>query len=238
MKILVLFDIDGTILKFNRKLGKEVFIDFLEKYLTLNVPDSSIPDFSGMTDLKILQEILENLKIPFGIIAKDIENFWADLNIHFSEFCIEKNFEVLPGIRKLIEKLNELESVTLALLTGNCKSNAYSKLNAVRLNNYFNFGSFGCEFADRNLLPNLAIQRANNNSTEIQFSEKNTIILGDSPRDIECAKYNNIPVICTATGNFSIEQLNEFKPNYTFENFSNYQKVISTIVNHFKVNYE
>jgi phosphoglycolate phosphatase len=233
MKILVLFDIDGTILTFNNKLGKKVFIDFLEEYLSMEVPDTSIPDFSGMTDLNILQLISENLNIPFGIIEKNIEKFWMNLNIHFSKFCIEENFEVLPGIRELIIELHNNESVIIGLLTGNCRSNAYSKLKAVSLDHYFNFGSFGCDFADRNLLPKVAIKRANEKYLDIQFNNRNTIILGDSPKDIECARNNNIPVISTATGNFSIDQLNSFQPNYTFNNFSDYKKVVSTIINHF-----
>ena len=238
MKILVLFDIDGTILKFNNELGKRIFIDFLEKYLEREIPQESIPDFSGMTDLKILQQITEYINLPFKQLEQKLPDLWESLNSYFGEYCVDDNFEVMPGVRQLIDELHSNQNVTLGLLTGNIKQNAYSKLKAVGLDHYFSFGSFGCEYADRNKLPQVAIEKANTHLSKNHFKTENTIILGDSPRDIECAKSNNIPVICTATGNFSTTQLENFKPDYLFEDFSDYKLVMSSIFEHFKVNYE
>jgi phosphoglycolate phosphatase-like HAD superfamily hydrolase len=36
--------------------------------------------------------------------------------------------------------------------------------------------------------------------------------VGDTPRDIEAARANRLPVIAVATGNFSFDELHELEP--------------------------
>lgn len=228
MDYLILFDIDGTILKLKQYHSKSIFRKCLLNIYNIDVEESLMPNFSGMTDLQILNEICEIINFPIEKIQNKINLFWEALINEFEKDSIKSNIILLPEINNLIEWLNTLENVYLGIVTGNFKENAFLKLSAFNLHKYFEIGAFGCEFADRNELPPLAIKRANNNWGN-KFNIDNTIIIGDSPNDIICAQKNNIFSVIVSTGFHDVEELNKYKPNLIFDDFSDYKSKFETI---------
>jgi len=237
MKILVLFDIDGTILQMKNGISKKIFSNYLEKIFGSAVHRAEIPDFHGMTDLQIIREIAKSINFPIEDVEDRIYEIWSDLSADFSKYCIKENINLMPGILKLIELLEKDEIICLGLLTGNIKQNAYSKLNTYELGSFFPVGAFGDDNHDRNVLAGIAINRANIYYGET-FSSKNTVIIGDSFRDIECGKKNQIPVIAVSTGGASKGTLTEHNPEFLYDDFSDYNKVHKTIIKHFELEYE
>jgi phosphoglycolate phosphatase-like HAD superfamily hydrolase len=71
---------------------------------------------------------------------------------------------------------------------------------------YFSFGAYGCDHADRNLLGPIALQRAEKHTGK-SFSAGETWIIGDTPKDIACAKAIGARCLAVATGSFSMSQL-------------------------------
>jgi phosphoglycolate phosphatase len=235
MKILVLFDIDGTILSLKRGISKGIFSKFIREIFNRDINDTHLPDFSGKTDLLILREISENLGHDFNVVKNQIPLLWDKMLVEFRPYCNPENIVLMPGIVALLERLGSNPSLALGLLTGNFRENAYLKLRAFSLEKFFPIGAFGSDNEDRNQLPQLAINRANIHYKTKNFSKSNSIIIGDSTRDIECAHSNNMPVICPLTGSSDFQQLSDFGPEYILKDFSDTAHVENLILNHFNI---
>lgn len=228
-KFLILFDIDGTILKFKHYLAKKLFSELLQELFNKEIPENAIPDFHGMTDLQILKIISDNIGFPFSETEKLLPDIWNKMLAVFDIHSVEDNIELLPGVNQLINDLHKHPDVALGLLTGNFQDNAYLKLRAVKLDSYFDFGAFGNDSIDRNDLPIIAINRANDYYQKDYFSNINTIIIGDTHRDEECARVNNIKCICVCTGNQNYEELKSLNPDALFHNLSDTELIKKTI---------
>jgi len=231
MKILVLFDIDGTILKFKHSLAKRLFAELLEDLFGVNIPDNAIPDFHGMTDLQIIKAISKNIDFPIDKTFELIPEIWKRMLLSFQTYTTTENINLLPGVQEIIVNLDNDPRFALGLLTGNFYENAYLKLKAVNLDRYFQFGAFGSDSDDRNQLPPIAISRAKEYFRfEFDFDNTNTIIIGDTHRDEECARLNNIACICVATGHQSYDELNLLKPDAVFRDLSQTDIIKNTII--------
>ncbi len=234
MKYLVLFDIDGTILNFRHGIAKDLFSGMLKELFGCEVPDSAIPKFHGMTDLQIIKCITENIGHDYQEVLKTIPDIWKRMLCMFEAHSIPENVTLLPGINSIIKALSENNEITLGLITGNFIENAYLKLSIAGLDGFFPTGAFGSDSEDRNLLPPIAIERTNNHYKVNIFNTKNTIIIGDTYRDIECARKNNMKVIAVATGGFSVEELEMHNPDKTVFDFSDVDsslKIIYSLLN-------
>lgn len=227
---LVLFDIDGTLISMRLGLSKQLFQNVISSIYGLHTPLELMPDFSGMTDLAILRDISKIINIDFSQIEKDIDKI-IDLKLKvFKEYCIPKYFTLHKGVIELIETLINNNQIVLGLLTGNAKLNAYQKINSYDLSKYFKFGAFGDDNENRNLLPPIAISRANEFYKSNVFNSHNTFIIGDSEKDIECAKVNEIKVIATLTGGRDKEYLTSFNPDLIVDNLLDHNMLMNFIL--------
>ena len=107
--------------------------------------------------------------------------------------------QVLPGIEELLAECAARRDVVLGLLTGNWHGGARIKLARFGLERYFAFGAFGEDGLERSELPPVALERAFE-ATGRRFAPHQTLIVGDSVRDVECARANGMPVLAVATG--------------------------------------
>jgi phosphoglycolate phosphatase len=231
MQYLFLFDIDGTILRLKQYKSRKVFQKALKHLHSVDVPIELMPDFSGMTDLQILKDICSVVDYSFDKVKSNIDLMWDYL---INEFKAETNSEsiiLMPAIRETLEYLSTFDNVKIALVTGNFRSNAYLKLQAHNLENYFPVGAFGSDFENRDLLPPLAIDRAKQYWLGNKFSTQKTIIIGDSYKDVLCAKANNIFSVAVMTGFSDYDELNSYNPNLIYPDLTDYKGIISKIFN-------
>ena len=215
-------------------ISKNIFSKFLIELFGKDIHDVHIPDFHGMTDLQIIKEIAENIGYPFENIKHKLVEIWHNLSNDFVKYCTKENIDLMPGAVDLIKILHGDNRVKLGLLTGNIKRNAYAKLDVFDLSDYFPIGSFGDDSFDRNELPVIAFRRANEYYSGANFNNKNSLLTGDSPRDIECGRTNKIAVLAVSTGGSSKEELLQHNPDYIFDDFADYKTVYRTIINHFE----
>ena len=73
------------------------------------------------------------------------------------------------------------------LLTGNYPDAAEAKLCAANIHQEFSFGVFGEFHSDRNMLPQLALKHIQD-TLDITPNPQRFLIIGDTPRDVICAK--------------------------------------------------
>ncbi len=227
---LVLFDIDGTLLTMHSGLSKRLFNEVIFEIYGLNTPLELMPDFSGMTDLSILRSFSEIHKYDFSNFEKKLDQIIALKLKIFKEYCTPKYINLHKGVNELIREFENNENIVLGLLTGNAKLNAYQKIESYNLAKHFPFGAFGDDNENRNMLPPIAIKKANEYIKKDLFNTSNTFIIGDSEKDIECSKINNIKVIATLTGGRSREFLLNLDPDLLVENLTDSKMLLNYIL--------
>ena len=201
---LILFDIDGTLMDSGGAGTRSMDFAFEEVF---SVPGAFQGiSMAGKTDIQIMKEGL----IKHGF---DSENgnvgLLCDAYIRRLRAEIENPVKRLkPGIRESLDILKKKDKVFLGLLTGNIEPGARIKLGSFGLNPYFPMGAFGNDNEDRNkLLPVAAERFSRLYNREIEY--RDCVVIGDTPRDVECAKIHGAYAVAVATGPYPYEALLE-----------------------------
>ncbi len=226
-KKLVLFDIDGTLVRV-RGISRQSLIDALREVFGTE-GTAATHNFAGKLDSVIIKEVMRATGLNDSDIQKGFEEAKRRYIQNFKQHAQREHIEVMAGIYELVEKLAREESVVLALLTGNFEESGRHKLALPELNDYFAFGAFADDADTRNALPAVAVRRAFER-TGIRFTGKDVVIIGDTEHDVNCAKVLNSKCIAVATGHYTVSQLQAFNPDYTFENFANVETAFEAIM--------
>ncbi len=230
MKAL-LFDIDGTLLN-GHGLGRKAFEQALKDATGINTDISGV-DWLGRTDTDIISTILESQGFDEGYVKYKLPEIFYNFVKYFKEFSIKNKdqFEIIPFVREILE---ELKNEPLGLLTGNVMESAYIKLSAREINIYFphGIGGFGDEDRVRSRLVPIAVGKMKEYYSVKDFDE--IIVIGDSHRDIECAKANNVISFAVATGKMTLYELKKYKPDYLYQNFEDIDKITEILKDHSK----
>ena len=182
--------------------------------------------FSGKTDPQIFREIVMLDVERGGEFGGTIEEAVTDTLEAYKEaargFLATADVRALPGAIELVQRFHEQEDVQLGLLTGNVREMAYLKLAQINLDGYFAFGAFGCDAEERNRLPQFAVDRAAK-QTGRTFSGKDLVVIGDTPRDIECGKLFGATTVGVATGHFTVDELAVHEPDLVLETLEEFR---------------
>lgn len=199
---LLLFDIDGTLLR----CGRQVRVLFAEALVEVFGTEGDLDnyDFSGKTDPRIVRELMTAAGLPAEEVRAGLpqmrEAYLARIEARLGEV------EVIPGVAEVLAALAGRRDVTLGLLTGNWERGAGAKLGRAGLADLFAFGAFGEDGEDRACLPPFALQRARE-ATGYPFEPADTLIIGDSVEDVRCALACSVPLLAVASGWTSPERL-------------------------------
>lgn len=212
---LLLFDIDGTLLRVQRSVNRAVVAGVVRRLLGY---DDELPELElhGKTDPQIFLEIAEQLQLERHDAETRLRQLEQVITEEWEQHLNQETVEILPGVVDLLERLAQLPNVHLGLLTGNVVRGANAKLRPYGLEKYFTVGAFGSDSAIRNHLPPIALRRA----AELHsypFQPSQTLIIGDSHRDIECARVSGVRSLAVATGGLSLDQLRAHQPDYLVE---------------------
>jgi phosphoglycolate phosphatase-like HAD superfamily hydrolase len=214
---LLLFDIDGTILN-THGAGRRSVERALSQVFDRSISTRGVV-FSGKTDPQILHEVLRMHGIDPGAVNGAFE---AGLHAYAEVMCEElqpERITLLPGVSDLIARLADTPGLQLGLLTGNLETMAYLKLEAVGLAEFFPFGAFGSDHADRYQLPPIAVRRAFDH-TGHAFAGKNIVILGDTEHDVLCGRALDVCAVAVCTGHYPRETLATFQPDLLLDDLS------------------
>ena len=226
---LLLFDIDGTILKTNG-LGRRLLENVLAGLCGRAISAEHV-SFSGKTDPQIVREIL----LRNGFSAPEAAALTPDALAAYVETAhrtiAPKHIEVLPGVRALIGHLATRDDVQLALLTGNHEITAYLKVEAAGLRGFFPFGAFGSDHADRAELPPIAVRRARF-FTGRTFAGKDVVIIGDSENDVWCGRGIGAFSVAVCTGFTDRATLAAQSPDLLLDDLCNPDYFLNRVMNH------
>lgn len=203
-----LFDNDGTLLRggSGNKLHYDAFSFAFKEIYGIEAATSEIVA-DGMIDNQIIIEVVRlhgisekeaKEKLPFAIQA-------------MVEYCYAHqkngNSTAMQGAKELLQTLKS-QHIPIGVLTGNVEEIGWMKLKIAGLKEYIDFGSFGNLAMERVDLITIAQERYEKLFHE-QWPRTDFVIVGDTPKDIACAREGGIQVIAVATGNYSKEELKE-----------------------------
>ncbi len=127
---------------------------------------------------------------------------------------------LLPGVRELLETLRAIKCATLGLVTGNYPETGRLKIDRAGIDySMFTVFGWGCDGAHRRDLPAAAMHQFHTRHAR-SIPPEDVIIIGDTPRDIDCAHHNGCRAIAVATGAFSLNELRAHSPDLAVENLS------------------
>lgn len=200
--MLYLFDIDGTLVD----TGGAGMRSLQEASLEIFGHTGPTLDLAGSTDLGVIAEIHAHFEIE--PTAERVDAYFSTYLKRLDWNLANGGFpgKVLDGVVELLAELSKRPGVTLGLLTGNIAGGAASKMRHFGLEAYFPFGAYGCDHADRNRLGPIALERAAMHSSRT-FSPNEVWVIGDTPKDVACARAIGARCLAVATGRFSEEEL-------------------------------
>ncbi len=213
---LVLFDIDGTLVRGAPPVHRQALCDAARVIFGVRLTPAEFGQTAGMTDRAIARR-----ELLAAHVADD------DISAGLAAFCVAAAdaYERLapddlrayhtPHALATLDWLLE-HGATLGLVTGNIERIAWRKLSAADLATRFLqpqppappptraipwIGGFGDQAEDRDALPPLALARAAQ-SPGAPPHASDTWIIGDTPADIACGLAHGLRVIAVATGSF------------------------------------
>ncbi|MCD6436313.1 MAG: HAD hydrolase-like protein [Clostridiales bacterium] len=208
MNKLLIWDIDGTILDCRGCGKKALSYAFEDLYVHENA--FSDVDLTGKIDIEVVEGIVNKYKISNFNNSAYFEEYGKKL-MYFMK--ITEGVELIRGVEKVLKEYSNKEHYFLSIATGNCKIGAKIKLSYCGANQYFKTGAYGDEARNRRLLVGVAIENAKR-YYKVDFSKENIYYFGDTPKDIEAAKFNKIKSVALSTGFYSYDILKEHRPDY------------------------
>jgi len=211
---LLLFDIDGTLLK-PAGSGKKAFLKAFSQ-ITGASPGEDFP-YDGLLDREIAERSLSLAGIApeEGLMEKLLARY---IEILPSAVPGDPSSWLCPNVPNLLSEAAD-RGHKLAVVTGNVRPAARVKLEAAGLSGFFPTGAYGCDAQERWELIPIAMIRAQEHYG-VEFSREETFMVGDSVRDIAAAKMAGVRSISVATGLAPYSLLSSENPDFIVRSLS------------------
>jgi phosphoglycolate phosphatase-like HAD superfamily hydrolase len=210
--VLLLFDIEGTLLLEATHAHHEALLAAIRQVWHLADPDPSHVETEGRTDTEIARQIL----LRHGVDADDIDDGLHEFRavaaaIYARNVPRDLADHVAPGVTEELPELAERHGTLLSLATGELEPIARLKLRAAGIGHFFALGqgAFGSDAEDRAELPMIARVRAGARDGGGPWPRRRTVLIGDTPLDIACARADGVRSIAVATGPYSAAELRD-----------------------------
>ncbi|TMQ72744.1 MAG: HAD family hydrolase [Candidatus Eisenbacteria bacterium] len=219
MRLVWLFDVDGTLIR-SYGTAREAFSEAARHVLGVDDPLHDLPFGGGLDPL-----ILESVVARHGrtLTPEEMARFWEIVQARTAAGLGAGRGLVLPGVRELLRAIADEPAWVSGLLTGNGRDMARLKLGHFGLMDAFAFGSFGDEAPDRDALACLAVERARG---LWQVPPEHCVVVGDTEKDVRCARAAGARSIAVTTGTRTREDLLPTSPDLLLEDLSDTQAVM------------
>ena len=223
MRRVAFFDIDGTLMT-GGPAKNAFFGAMIDTFGTVgNVEEVS---FGGKTDPQIARELLVGIDYSVDLIEERFPSLWHSYTERLADELTQCPMQVLPGVHELLNILKRMDDIGVGLLTGNIARGAQLKLDSAGLTEHFVLGSYGSDHEEREQLSRIALQRARDMWNPALCPE-NTVVIGDTPRDVDCGLAIGARTLAVATGSFSSSQLAKAGANRVVIDLTDTDEIVS-----------
>jgi phosphoglycolate phosphatase len=226
-KPLVLFDVDGTLmlsggagLRAMKAAAAELFgADFRWDGIVM----SGHLDPLIFAEASALNGLADDPRHHESFRSRYLEGLRGELERNRAQV------RIMPGIHEGISRLRAGGTVTLGLLTGNYGEVIPLKFAAIGLEpSWFEITAFGDEAPNRRDLAGLAIAKYSR-SFGSPVEPKRVIVVGDTPRDIDCAHAHGCFAFAVATGAYDTTALAEAGADLVVGNLADPSPLLDTV---------
>jgi len=203
--IVLFWDIDGTLLT-TGKGGVPAWEQAVREVTGRDFQLSSLR-IPGMTDYQIAIRTFEQLGIDPDMEA--IHRMVARYESLLPEYLPQRQGQVMPNVRDILDATAAMDEVRSYLLTGNTRGGAKAKLTHYGLFDYFADGAFAQDACERSTIAVRALELARRAGP---VADESIFVIGDTPHDIECATAIGAKTIAVSTGGYSLEELQAHHP--------------------------
>jgi phosphoglycolate phosphatase-like HAD superfamily hydrolase len=226
---VLLWDVDGTLVRAG-DLGAAVFDVAFEQVLGRR-PNGRVR-MSGKTDPQIVREYLEQMEIDEtpGLVDSVLRGIEGQLAAAAADGELAAGGTACPGVAEVLEQLDSDPGVLSTLLTGNVRPNALVKVAAFGLDRWLDLsvGAYGSDEHDRNLLVPLALSRVRaGRGHEVPLD--GVWVIGDTPRDLECARSAGVRCLLVGTGRYPAPELDAMGADAVLEDLSDTAAVVKLL---------
>ena len=207
--MLLLFDIDGTLLQ--RAAGEHAAAmhETTMELWGVDTRQARVP-VGGRTDPEIVRALLRKTGVPDERIDERIGELVPAMVAHYERLKPDDLTGFLaPGAAETLDELAADRRYRLSLVTGNVQRIGRLKLELAGVGHHFaeGQGGFACDSEHRPELPPIARERAGAWNGGEAWPRERTVVIGDTTRDIACARADGVKVICVPTGPQGPEEL-------------------------------
>lgn len=164
--------------------------------------------FDGRTELAAVTAVLRDhgLEPEPVLVNTFVELIVTELTARADELAAEGR--VLPGAAEALAAVHAVPGIHQSVLTGNVFPLAVLKLAVFGLDAHLDsrLGAYGGDAFERTSLPGHALKRAERHLGR-RFHGPDTIIIGDTVRDVQAAQAIGARAIAVATGPASVSEL-------------------------------
>jgi phosphoglycolate phosphatase len=201
-----LFDIDGTLLRSRDRVHMDSLPSSVREVIGIEVSLEGV-SLAGNTDTSILREACALAGIPAEVLEPQMAAILRSMCQNVADRRHELQPILMPGVEETLKYLAD-RGATLGVATGNLEMIGWIKVERAGVREWFRFGGFSDHFPVRSELVGNAAAKAR----ELAGAQASVCVVGDTPRDIEAAHANGLSVIAVATGHFSFDELQNYKP--------------------------
>ena len=222
MKTLLLFDLDGTLVLGEGAGRRAIVRAFALLYGAAD--DWESLDTAGRTDTAIFADMLRRIgRDPAEAWSPELWDTYVDCLV---DEVRKRPGRLAPGVRELLRHCSPENGLYAALGTGNLERGARVKLAPHDINDPLPVGGFGSDTTDRAELVRVGVHRAREHyGTDFD----RVVVIGDTPRDADCARANGYACLLVATGPFDAASLARCGADAVLEDLSDTGAVLDAI---------
>ena len=207
---LVLFDIDGTLVRGAGLHHKNALVEGIRRVTSLSTTLDGVPT-AGMLDRDLIAIMLRTAGHNSRRIRMALARIMAECqNCYAANCAIDLRGNVCAGVPEFLSGLKARGAV-LGLVTGNLSRIGLRKIELAGLREHFSVGAFAEDGTTRIRLAQVAARRAMQQG--LVGKGCRISLIGDHANDVEAAKKNGFRAVAVATGVSSLEELRAAEPD-------------------------
>lgn len=229
---LILFDVDGTLIQ----RGDPAHTAAIDDGVHARFPEAAHIsvhhiDFDGKLDRQIVRAMLAAAGLDGTVTVTELDEvFRISTEAYRAAWDGQtSDSDLLPGVRTLLEQLDNDPRFALGVLTGGVRGIVAAKLRRLGIDHFFPIGSFGDEAETRPELLPLAVERAAAHWNK-PFPANRVVLVGDTPHDVDCAHAGGAAVLGVATGRYATDTLQEAGADIVLDDLKDTERVIDALL--------